>query len=218
MLNEMRFGSLSASSERAFQALARPIHYDDGIEPTVLFPMRMDVDRSNGARLNALSTDGWSYAAADGGALTGTQREKLLANMMAPPHISLKVDAQVMLIKNMDETLVNGSMGKVIGFCHKALYEQTPTGRWMLEEEIMAGLTDEEREREARKRQLVLSKTASDTKPLPVVTFKVPGGGVRDMLVEHDVFKNELPNGEVQASRTQLPLILAWAMSIHKSQ
>ena len=219
MLNEMRFGKLSAQSEISFKQLSRPVYYDDGIEPTELFPMRGDVDRSNNQRLNALNTDGWSYTASDGGVVTDpVQREKLLSNFMAPQHIALKVDAQVMLIKNVDETLVNGSMGKVVGFCHKALYEQTPTGRWLREDELVRDLSEEDREREERKRQLVLSKMAVGTKPLPVVTFKVPGGGSRDMLVEQDVFKAELPNGEVQASRSQLPLILAWAMSIHKSQ
>lgn len=219
MLNEMRFGRLSVQSEMAFKALARPVHYNDDIEPTELFPMRGDVDRSNNARLNALTTDGWSYTSSDGGAVTDpVQREKLLSNFMAPQHIALKVDAQVMLIKNVDETLVNGSMGKVVGFCHKALYDQSPSGRWLRDEDVMKDLDEEGREREERKRQLVLSKMAVGTKPLPVVTFKVPGGGLRDMLVEQDTFKSELPNGEVQASRMQLPLILAWAMSIHKSQ
>ncbi|KAI1495698.1 hypothetical protein F5X99DRAFT_109039 [Biscogniauxia marginata] len=37
----------------------------------------------------------------------------LLANMMAPKAIYLKKGAQVMLIKNMDDNLVNGSLGKV---------------------------------------------------------------------------------------------------------
>ncbi|WVR08671.1 hypothetical protein IAU60_005729 [Kwoniella sp. DSM 27419] len=217
MLNEMRFGKLSPQSIASFRALSRPIPYD-GIEPTELFPRREDVDRSNATRLNQLGTDGFSYSSTDGGVVTDpAQREKLLGNFMAPQFLELKVDCQVMLIKNMDETLVNGSMGRVIGFAHKGFTNFDSAGRWDPDGHL-AGLDEEERFKEKKLRDALQEKLSSGVKPLPVVRFSVPGGGTRDWLVEADTFKAELPNGEVQASRTQLPLILAWAMSIHKSQ
>lgn len=46
MLNEMRFGRLSNESIVAFKSLARPLKFNDGIEPTALFPRREDVDRA----------------------------------------------------------------------------------------------------------------------------------------------------------------------------
>jgi ATP-dependent DNA helicase PIF1 len=206
MLNEMRFGKLSAASIAAFKALSRPIHYTDNIEPTALFPRREDVDRANKTRLEALNTEGWSYTSTDGGTLTDpAQRDKVLSNMMASQLIELKIDAQVMLIKNVDETLVNGSMGRVIGFCHKALYVIETNGRWKGEDGAFEGLDEEEREKREKIAEMLRSKTVSGgSKPLPVVRFKVPGGGQRDMLVEQDSFKNELPNGEVQVSRNQV--------------
>lgn len=215
MLNEMRFGRLTPESIQRFRQLQRPIHYDDGIEPTELFPRREDVERSNYNRIQALNTEGHSYPATDGGSIQDdAQREKLLSNFMAPKNMSLKIDAQVMLIKNIDETLVNGSMGRVIGFCHTHDFALDSGGRWRQD---IAGSDDEADDRAQKLRSILRQKVARDAKPLPVVRFKVPGGS-QDMLVEYEQFKNELPNGEVQVSRAQLPLILAWAMSIHKSQ
>ena len=206
MLNEMRFGKLSHSSIAAFKALSRPISYPDGPEPTELFPRREDVDRSNSTRLDALNTEGWSYTATDGGAVTDpVQREKLLSNFMATQSVTIKVQAQVMLIKNVDETLVNGSMGIVIGFCHKPLFITDSQGRWK-EDGDLANLDDEELEKRRKIRAMFEAKSLLGTKPLPVVRFKVPGGS-REMLVEADVFKTELPNGEVQASRSQVRLV-----------
>ncbi|TBU47144.1 hypothetical protein BD309DRAFT_523876 [Dichomitus squalens] len=37
--------------------------------------------------------------------------------MVVPARLALKADAQVMLVKNVDERLVNGSVGRVLGFC-----------------------------------------------------------------------------------------------------
>ena len=50
-------------------------------------------------------------------------RDKLLQNMMAPKAMELKVGAQVMLIKNMNEVLVNGSLGTVVGFMSESAFE-----------------------------------------------------------------------------------------------
>lgn len=217
----MRFGKLRQASISTFQRLDRPIACPDGIVPTELFPRREDVDRSNLQRLRDLDTDGWKYDAQDGGAITDpVQKEKMLANFMAPQSLQLKIDAQVMLIKNIDETLVNGSMGRVIGFCHKVEYVTDTSGRWRqrgVEEDIEGreGHDDEQKEKLLAKFR---SQITSGGRPFPVVRFSIPGGGYRDMFVEYDQFKTELPNGEVQVSRSQLPLILAWAMSIHKSQ
>jgi ATP-dependent DNA helicase PIF1 len=164
---------------------------------------------------------------------------------MASEHIILKQNSQVMLIKNVDETLVNGSMGKIVGFCEKHLYREDTAGRWIGEpmDQESDGYSSVGEDGAPRKRRKTTAALKSRGEKLPVVAFRIPGGeyevldqrasilcwsidrfafvlagGTRDVLVEKDTFKTELPNGEIQASRIQLPLILAWAMSIHKSQ
>jgi ATP-dependent DNA helicase PIF1 len=59
---------------------------------------------------------------------------------------------------------------------------------------------------------------ADTGKVYPVIRFALPDGTSRDLLCQPEDWKVELPNGEVQAQRRQLPLILAWALSIHKAQ
>lgn len=209
MLNEMRFGRLSDQSVQKFMRLSRPLQYDDGVSATELFPRREDVERANGTRMRTLHTETHEYTASHGGKLFGTEQgEKLLANFMAPDKLTLKVGAQVMLIKNMDELNVNGSMGTIVEFVEPNQFLQNHDDPYVVNTKPGSKPNSVAAAKEPK-------KSAAMGIKWPVVEFTNPK---RRLLIQPEAWKVELPDGEVQVSRTQLPLILAWAMSIHKSQ
>lgn len=177
------------------------------------FPTRNEVENSNQRRLRDLQGELYRYDALDAG--DPQIRDKLLSNMMAPKVLELKKGAQVMLIKNIDETLVNGSLGTVLGFSTESAFE------------INDGFPDEGGEDEVdpkiKKRLAAFGRefdksAGPDKKKWPLVQFHAVDGTSRIMLCVSEPWKVETPTGEVQASREQLPLILAWALSIHKAQ
>lgn len=211
MLNEMRLGRVSEETVETFRSLSRRLEYNDGITATELFPTRNEVESSNMMRLRALPGEVRTFAAQDSG--DPNIRDKLLENMMAPKVIDLKKGAQVMLIKNLDDTLVNGSLGKVIGFSSEAFFEANASK--------FAGDDEDSVSSEATKKIKSFAVKDSSLKDLteyPIVQFHAADGTFRIMHVTAEEWKVELPNGEVQAKRTALPLILAWALSIHKAQ
>ncbi|KAL2289385.1 hypothetical protein FJTKL_02383 [Diaporthe vaccinii] len=117
LLNELRRGEISPVTQRILTSLSGPLSQDDGILPTQLFPLRTEVDRANASRLAALSGPAQTFVARDSGSAEQGKKQRLLENMMAVRTLELKRDAQVMLVKNVSDTLVNGSVGKVLDFC-----------------------------------------------------------------------------------------------------
>lgn len=213
MLNEMREGRMSAESIANFKKLDRPLPpSDDNIEATELFPTRQEVDRANNLRMQQLHGTSFSFEARDGGSVTNKeQRDRLLQSCMVPEVVQLKKGAQVMLVKNLDDSLVNGSLGKVTGFMTEAMFEIYKED----EEAFLEGGTSEN----AMKAEMAKSTLGLNTAQVfPLVRFAIADGTTRDLLCKREDWKIELPNGEVQASRSQIPLILAWALSIHKAQ
>jgi ATP-dependent DNA helicase PIF1 len=211
MLNEMRLGEISDETVRAFQALKRPLRFDDGVDMAHLYPTRNQVENSNNSRLNALPGKAFQFDAFDTG--DPAIKDKLLSNMMAPKSLVLKKDAQVMLIKNMDDSLVNGSLGKVIDFADEKAFEMMSANDY--------GDPMEDAMAKARRKLKGFSRDddiGSSGLKFPVVQFTATDGTTRIILCQPEDWKVELPNGEVQAKRSQLPLILAWALSIHKAQ
>lgn len=218
MLNEMRLGYLSQKSVETFQKLRRPLQFDDGLTATELFSTRREVERSNTMKMRSLPGESVVFTAEDSGTVQDKQfRDKLLSSCMAPASIELKINAQVMLIKNYDDTLVNGSLGRVVGFMNEKMYDiYTENGDLMGAcDGDSAALT----KRQEKIRALARERAAADTaRRWPLVSFSLADGTSRQLLVEPELWKVELPNGEIQAQRSQIPLILAWALSIHKAQ
>lgn len=215
MLNELRLGKISDDTIQTFKSLERPINFTDGVEATELFSTRQEVDNANAARMRHIQGESMIFTAHDTGSAEKQFRDKLLSSCMAPAKIELKVNSQVMLIKNMDDTLVNGSLGRVVGFMNEKTWdvmnEHGDHGEYELDQE----------EEDMKKKIRTKAKEGAngDTgRRWPLVQFVMPDGTSRQLLVPPESWKIELPNGEVQAERSQIPLILAWALSIHKAQ
>lgn len=184
------------------------------------FPTRAEVENANALRMSKLSGEIMVFNAVDSGTIQDPQmRERLLANCMAPPVIHLKKGAQVMLIKNMEDSLVNGSVGRVVAFMDEATFDYYRTNEDDFTGDGKEG-SDEESNARKKIRALAHGKElgVSTGRKWPLVCFVQPDGTERHLLCQPESWKIELPNGEIQAQRTQVPLILAWALSIHKAQ
>ena len=125
--------------------------------------------------------------------------EKLLDNMIVPREpreLTLKPGVQVMSIKNLDGNLVNGMLEKVVGFCYC-------TGA-MVDSDWKTGKT--------------AGSKAEEPTAWTLVEFNLVNGIKQQLVCKPREWTVELPNGKVQASRKQVPLILAWALYIYKAQ
>ncbi|CAG8589215.1 150_t:CDS:2 [Gigaspora margarita] len=191
LLNEMRTGKVS---DRFSELIARlenePNYPDDGIKPTELYPRNDNVNSANLVQLDKIPHKSHSFFAIDWEPMRIGQLRMLMKSCLAPQELKLKRDAQVMLIKNLkDYNLVNGSRGVVIG------YHSNSTGQdYFKGEEEGLAIND-----------LLPIVRFTDSNQKIVVEpqeWTIPGNGGKTVL----------------ASRKQIPLILAWAISIHKSQ
>ena len=224
MLNEMRLGRLTPASINTFRSLSRPLNFKDAIDATELFPTRAEVDRANQTRMTNLSGSEMVFTAMDSGSQDPVTRKKTLSNSLAPEVLTVKKGAQVMLIKNLDLGLVNGSIGRVQCFMNEhdfSIYQGNEEMYLQSHEPEDVG-DPEQNAINAKARAAInaarLKTNAPPARVWPVVRFSMPDGTSRDLVCQPEEFKTEAPGGEILAKRIQVPLILAWALSIHKAQ
>jgi ATP-dependent DNA helicase PIF1 len=150
------------------------------VQPTRLYSKKMDVHAENMTHLNRLPAEPQVFAARDVGPewAFDPKTKKASTWTNAAARLTLKVDAQVVLLKNLDvgAGLVNGARGVVTGFSTHSAYSE-------------AGI--------------------------PVVRF-VCGITMPISYTKWTLAKADHPT-VVVATRFQVPLDLAWAITIHKS-
>ena len=83
--------------------------------PTRLHSVNANVDAENQRELARLDGEAVTFDARDSGDDAGAL-ETLRRNCPAPQSLTLKVGAQVVLLRNLDDSLVNGSRGVVKAF------------------------------------------------------------------------------------------------------
>ncbi len=196
-LNEIRIGNMTSKEEALMRN--RDISRKDLVVPesaTKIFPYRNDVLRTNQQELAKIHSESYFY---DAEIYLCPALQRNANNNNASPtqypvdvRVELKVGASVLLCFNMNQEfgLFNGARGTIIKF---------------------VDLSPKEKEEGEKKKES--NKTEKPKRVFPMVLFD---NGQKRIIREHTW--SQYDKKTLLSSFTQIPLILSYAITTHKSQ
>lgn len=144
ILAELRFGNCTIEAYKMLKDTKHNNIHKNGILPTILYSMNIDVDKINIAKFNELIQNG---AVKQSYKTTASQSGKNWAtSIKIPETIDLCIGAQVVLTWNIaqDDGLINGSRGVITRFAPTGLYVRFVDGEERLIESIKINQEDDE--------------------------------------------------------------------------